>query len=347
MNLKYIKLLVLLVLILSMGYQNGYSGPRRKLGTLAAPELLIPMGSSSTALNGSNLAAVSGIDAMYWNPAGLSEISSKTGEFMFSHQNYIADIKYEYAAGIVKLGGLGSLGASIRSMNFGDGIKVADENNPDGTGEFISPVYLIGTLSYGRAMTDKIHFGTNIKLISESVGQVSASGIAFDFGLQYIAGTSGLRFGVALKNLGSSLKFEGSGLDRQYTLNGGQVFRRVTLQQFDLPTNLEIGLSYGKTFAKNSNIMLSTTFQNSSYSSDEYKFGLEYNYNKMFYLRGAVSIYPDQEVNEGLFGPSFGAGLKYPFNGMNVSFDYAYRMINDNSNGFNSTNQYFTVGLGF
>lgn len=347
MKFKYIKLLMLLVLILSMGYQDGFSGPRRKLGTLAAPELLIPLGSSGTALNGSNLASVSGIDAMYWNPAGLSDISSKTGEVMFSHMNYIADINYEYAAGIVRLGSLGSLGASIRSMSFGDGIKVADENNPDGTGETISPVYIIGSLSYGKAMTDRIHFGTNIKLISETIGQVSASGIAFDFGLQYIAGNSGLRFGVALKNLGSSMKFEGSGLDRQYELNGSQVFRRVTLQEFDLPTNLEIGLSYGKNFAKNNNIMIATTFQNSSFSSDQYKFGLEYNYNNNFYLRGAVSIYPDQEANEGLFGPSFGAGIKYPFNGMNVSFDYAYRIINDNSTGFNSTNQYFTVGLGF
>ena len=347
MNLKYIKLLILLLVILSMSYQDGFSGPRRKLGTMAAPELLIPLGSSGTALNGSNLASVSGIDAMYWNPAGLSDISSKTGEVMFSHMSYIADINYEYAAGIVKLGSLGSLGASVRSMNFGNGIVVADEDHPDGTGETINPVYLIGTLSYGKAMTDKIHFGTNVKLISESVGQVSASAIAFDFGLQYIAGSSGLRFGVALKNLGSSMKFQGSGLDRQYSLNGSQVFRRVTLQEFDLPTNLEIGLSYGKNFAKNNNIMISTTFQNSSYSSDQYKFGLEYNYNSMFYLRGAISIYPDQEANEGLWGPSFGAGIKYPFNGMNVSFDYAYRMINDNSTSFNTTNQYFTVGLGF
>ena len=40
-------------------------------------------------------------------------------------------------------------------------------------------------------MTDKIHFGTNVKLISEKIGEVSATGFAFDFGLEYVAGKSG------------------------------------------------------------------------------------------------------------------------------------------------------------
>jgi hypothetical protein len=58
-------------------------------------------------------------------------------------------------------------------------------------------------------------------------------GFGFDFGLQYIAGASGLRFGIALKNLGSSMKFNGPGLDRTFIENGVQVVRRVTLQEAD------------------------------------------------------------------------------------------------------------------
>ncbi len=343
----YIKIIIILFAV-SLAYQNGYSGPKKKYGTLAAPELLIPIGSSGTSLGGSNLATVSGIDAMYWNPAGLSEINSKSGEVMFSSMNYLADINMNYFAGAVKLGSLGTIGGSVRALSFGEEL-VTTVYAPDGTGATFAPTYIVGTLSFARAMTDKIHFGTSIKLINEQISDVSASGFAFDFGLQYVAGVSGLRFGIALKNLGSSMKFNGPGLDRTFTENGVQTVRRVTLQEADLPTNLEIGLGYTATFSKNNNITLSSTFLNSSFSSDEYKFGMEYNYNHMLFLRGAFTVYPDNseidDVNKNLFGPSFGAGLKYPFGSLTLGFDYAYRVINES--GFNSTNQYFTLNVGF
>lgn len=343
----YIKIIIILLAV-GLAYQNGYSGPRKKYGTLAAPELLIPIGSAGTSLGGSNLATVTGIDAMYWNPAGLSRVNSTTGEAMFSSMNYIADINMNYFAGAVKMGGLGTIGGSIRAMTFGEEL-VTTEYAPDGTGATFSPTYIVGTLSFARAMTDKIHFGTTFKLISEQIADVSASGFAFDFGLQYVAGVSGLKFGIALKNLGSSMKFNGPGLDRTFTENGIVTVRRVTLQESDLPTNLEIGLGYSATFSKNNNITLSTAFQNSSFSSDEYKFGLEYNYNQMVFLRGAFTVYPDNsdidDVNKSLFGPSFGAGLRYPFGSLTLGFDYAYRVINES--GFNATNQYFTLNVGF
>ncbi|MBX7046387.1 MAG: PorV/PorQ family protein [Ignavibacteria bacterium] len=343
----YIKIIIILLAV-SLAYQNGYSGPRKKFGTLAAPELLIPIGSSGTSLGGSNLATVKGIDAMYWNPAGLAEINSSKGEVMFSSMNYIADINMNYFAGVVKLGGLGSIGASLRAMSFGEEL-VTTEYAPEGTGATFSPSYIVGTLSFAKAMTDKIHFGTNLKLISEQIADVSATGFAFDFGLQYVAGASGLRFGIALKNLGSSMKFNGPGLDRTFIENGLTTVRRVNLQEADLPTNLEIGLGYSTTFSKNNNVTLSSTFLNSSFSSDEYKFGMEYNYNQMVFLRGAFTVYPDNseidDVNKSLFGPSFGAGLKYPFGSLTLGFDYAYRVINET--GFNSTNQYFTLNVGF
>jgi long-subunit fatty acid transport protein len=343
MKLKYIKL-TLVIILLTVTYESGNTGPRGRLGTSAAPELLIPLGSVGTSLQGSNIAYVTGIDAMYWNPAGLSQLSTNTGEAIFSHMNYIADINMQYFAGAVKVGNLGVVGASIRSLNIGEEI-VTTEFFPEGTGQTFSPTYLVLNLSFARAMTDKIHFGTNVKLISESIAEVSATGFAFDFGLQYIAGKSGLRFGIALKNLGPSMRFDGSGFDAPFIVNGQEVIRRVTLQDFELPTNLEIGLSYSATFSNNNHVSLSTAFLNSSYSSDEYRFGLQYDYNRNFFLRGAVNILPDKEEDEALFGPTFGAGLRYPFGNVTLGFDYAYRMITED--GFDSTNQFFTLLVGF
>ncbi|HLT24516.1 MAG TPA: hypothetical protein VK004_05275, partial [Ignavibacteria bacterium] len=69
MNLKSILIVIMVILTGA----TAFAGPRTKFGTMAAPELLIPVGSVGTSLQGSNLASVTGIDAMYWNPAGLSQ----------------------------------------------------------------------------------------------------------------------------------------------------------------------------------------------------------------------------------------------------------------------------------
>jgi len=346
MKIKYIKLLMVLICA-CIAFNTSYAGPRTNFGTMAAPELLIPLGSVGTALQGSNLSSVSGVESIYWNPAGLSNISSNSGQAIFSYMNYIADINMQYVAGGFKLGTIGNLGVSLRNLSFGSPIQVTTENQPQGTGETISPVYLIGTITLARAMTDKVNFGATVKLISEKIGQVSATDYAFDFGLQYLAGKSGLKFGIAIKNLGPSLKFDGSGLDRTFTENGIPTIRRVNLQQFDLPTTLEIGVSYNTSFGKkkNNNVVFNTAFQNSGFTSDEYKFGLEYSYNSNLFLRGGVTYFADKNKSEALFGPSFGAGVKYPVGGMALGFDYAYRLVNES--GFNSTNQFFTLSLGF
>jgi hypothetical protein len=344
MKLNIFKLISLLFLLTFFITGNIYSGPRSKLGTSAAPELLIPVGSIGTSLGGSNLSTVSGVDAMFWNPAGMCNITSKNGEAIFSHMNYIADIKMEYVAGVVKLGNLGFLGVSVRSLNVGD-ILETTEIQPDGTGEVFRPTYIIANLGFSRQMTNKIRFGTNVKLINENVAKVSATGFAFDFGIQYIGGNTGLSFGIAIKNLGPQMTFNGPGLDRTVVNEIGlTTTQRVILQGYDLPTNLELGVAYSNTINKQHNFTISTGFQNSGFTSDEFKFGLEYNWNNYFYVRGAYTLYPNKEKDEGLFGPTFGAGVRYPFGNITLGFDYAYRTVTEDAF---KANQFFTLNVGF
>jgi hypothetical protein len=343
MAVKFKNIMILLLLMILIS-GTVYSGPRKKLGLSAAPELLIPVGSVGTALQGSNLASTEGIDAMYWNPAGLASLNSDRGEFMFSHNQYIADIKIEYLAGVVKLGSFGNLGVGIKAMTFGEE-PVTTVNYPDGDGSTFKPLYMTANLSLARAMTDKIHFGINLKLINEKIAEVSSTGVAFDFGLQYIGGKTGLRFCIAIKNLGTSMKFDGSGLDRTYTDPNGQVARRVTLAEFDLPTNLEIGASYNFGFDKGKhNFLLAGTFMNGSFTSDEVRLGLEYNFNKIIYLRGAYVNYLDGVTSDNLWGPTFGIGLRYPLGSINLGIDYAYRYVTESAF---TANQYFTLHVGF
>jgi hypothetical protein len=352
--IKNIEMAVKLVIVLFLIFTNiSLAGDHSKYGTSAAPELLIPVGSIGTSLSGSNLSSITGIESMYWNPAGLSMMNSKT-EVMASHLKYIADINIEYLAGAVDLGGIGVIGASIKTLGFANPELVTTEESPDGTGETWTPTYLTTSLTYARKMSDKILFGATVKVIYEQIASISSTGFATDFGLQYVAGKSGLKFGVALKNFGPSMKFDGTGLDAYYQPAGTPTGttpqpRRITLQSFNLPTTLEIGLSYNYPIGKKNSVELSTTFQNNNYSSDEYRIGLEYVYNKMVYLRGAYTFYPDLTASNNItvqdarvFGPTFGAGIHYPFGSLNLGIDYAYRVTDKFA-----ANQWFSLTLGF
>lgn len=344
MKLKYIKITTI-ILTLLFAVNISFGGPRSKLGTGAAPELLIPVGSIGTSLSGSNLSNLSGVDAIYWNPAGLANLNDRKADMLFSHSVYFADMSMQYFAAGASLGNLMNIGFSVRSLNIGDIVETT-ELQPDGTGTVYTPTYIVGSLTLARQMTDKIRFGTNIKLISESVANVSSTGFAFDFGIQYKGGNTGLAFGIAIKNLGGSMTFNGSGLDRTITnVNGQTSIQRVTLQEFDLPTSLEMGVSYALNIGKKNAVTISSAFDNSSFSSDEYRFGLEYTWNNILYLRGGANVLPDKETDEALFGPTFGVGLRYPFSSsMAIGFDYAFRQVTQEAF---KQNQYFTLSLQF
>ena len=344
MNLKYIKITTI-ILTLIIAVNIGFGGPRNKFGTEAAPELLIPIGSIGTALSGSNISSLTGVDAMFWNPAGLSQLNSQKAEVLISHMQYFGDMNMSYLGAGASIGTLLNIGVSVRSLNIGD-ILETTETQPEGTGTIFTPTYIIADLTLSKQMTDKIRFGTNVKLISESVADVSATGVAFDFGIQYKGGNTGFTFGIVIKNLGPSLTFNGSGLDRTITqINGQTSVQRVNLQSFDLPTSLEMGMGYAANFGKQNTIGISAAFQNSGFSSDQYKFGLQYAWKDILFLRGGAIITPDFQSGESLFGPTLGVGLHYPIGTLNLGFDYAYRFINETA--FNSTNQYFTLNIGF
>jgi hypothetical protein len=343
MKLNYIKITTIMLTLL-FAVNIGFGGPRNKLGTSSAPELLIPVGSIGTSLSGANLSNITGVDAIYWNPAGLANLNNQKAELLFSHSIYFADMNMQYLAIGANLGSLMNLGFSVRSLNIGEIVETT-ELQPDGTGTIYKPTYIVGGLTLARQMTDKIRFGANVKFISENVANVSAMGYALDFGLQYKGGNTGLAFGIAIKNLGPSMSFNGSGLDRSITgLNGQVSIQRVILQDFDLPTSLEMGVSYSTPIGKKNFVNLYTAFNNASFSSDEYRFGLEYNWNNILSLRGGANILPDKESDESLFGPTFGVGLKYPIGSMSIGLDYAYRSVTENAF---QTNHFFTLNLGF
>jgi hypothetical protein len=328
--------------VLSVATMHG--GRPDKAGSAAASELLIPIGARTIATGGSSIALVTGNEAMYWNPAGLARTPGTS--VLFSHMNYFADMRLEYFALSTHLGDIGHLGFSIKSLNVGE-IKVTTEDQPDGTGEITSPTFLVVGGTFARALTDRIATGVTVHYVYEKMAQVSASAVAFNLGVQYhgIGGIDGLSVGAAINNIGSSLTFDGAGLQREAEVYDAIVHKtNVKIQAADdpLPSTIQIGLGYQLPIDQHSTVNLSSVFQNNDYSDDEYKFGIEYIYNDLVSLRGGTVLTPRTEGTDYVFGPSIGIGIHTVYSNIDIRVDYAYQKME-----WFDANNIFTIGLNF
>jgi hypothetical protein len=329
MKTKIILCLLGAVLLLS---SQALAGSSDRLGTGGAEELRIPVGSRSVSLGGAVIADVSGAEAIYWNPAGMSA-NPKT-EAVFSHMEYIADIKLNYFAVMTHLGGFGTLGLSAKILNIGD-IVHRTENSPEGDGEIFSPTFSVIGLTYSRQLTDRVSFGTTAMYISEKIRQEQASGLAFDFGFQYAPGWRGLRLGATIKNLGPNMKFDGPGFERIINTEP----RKSESAPFELPSSVNFGISYNIYNYQNNRLMAQGAFQSNNFSEDEFRFGAEYSFRDMFFLRGGFAA---SNQTEYIYGPSAGAGLKLKLSGTDVTVDYSWAKAD-----FFKDNQVFTVKFAF
>lgn len=322
-----------------------YGGRGDKSGTAAASQLLIPVGARSIALGGAALATSSGVEAMYWNPAGLARQESGTG-VMFSHMTYLAGISVDYAGVSARLGGLGNIGLAVKSLAIGD-ISVTTEDQPDGTGETASPTFLVIGGTFSRQVTERIFVGITANLVFETMDRVSASDISFSAGVQYLGlgGIEGLSLGAAVKNVGPRMKYDGSGLVRDAQVGDasrGSSPLKLEAAASDLPSTIEIGLGYSFGLGDRDRLNLTSVFQNNNYSEDEYRFGGEYLYGNLLAIRAGMTASPQDVGNEYIFGPAGGIGIHSSVDEIGVSLDYAFRWVR-----YFSGNHVITLNVGF
>ena len=185
-----------------------FAGSEERKGTGGALELRIPVGPRGTALGGAVTGDVAGAEAVYWNPAGLA--AAEHIEVLFCHTQYFAEQKLNYVALATPAGGLGVLGFAAKVLSVGD-VIVTTEEAPEGTGEIIKPTFTVLGASWAKRFTDRVMFGATLNYVNERVVDNTASGIAFDFGVQYDPGVHGLKLGMVMKNFGPSMSYSGPG----------------------------------------------------------------------------------------------------------------------------------------
>jgi hypothetical protein len=338
MKIKVFCLIVVAMLLCSTAL---YAGGDERIGTSGASELRIPVGSRMSSLAGAGVAEAVGAEAMYWNPAGMAYFDGT--EVMFTNLQYFADIDINYFAAMTQLGDFGSLGVSAKIINFGD-IEKTTVDAPGGTGEIISPGYSIIGLTYSRRFTDRVAFGATAMLINEKIQQLTATGVAFDFGFIYDPGWQGLKFGLVVKNYGPDMRFGGSNFDVESPVPNappGTPDRTYRSQSatFELPSSVQLGMAWNLLNMDKNRATVMGLFQSNNLSQDEFRGGIEYGFDDMFFLRGG---YVGAKQDEYLFGATFGAGLTLPLGNTSLSFDYSWAQTElfDNS-------QFFTVKFGF
>lgn len=318
------------------------AGTIKSQGQGGATQLLIPVGANNIASSEANGATVTGVEALFLNPAG---VAGMRGGFQgtVSSMNYIADIDITYAGIIVNLGKMGSIGLSLKSLDFGS-IPVTTAENTEGTGEMFSPNFQTLTATYAKSFADRVRFGTSFKFVSEQIVNTKANGLAIDMGVQYQFAQLPLAIGVTLSNLGNRMEYRGSDLEQTITPEGAQsgssVERfRVKAEAFDLPAKLNVAVNY--TPIQGLNLMWA--FTNNAFAANTQSFAAKYSIGPAWVtggtsMRMVSDIRPadisnsvweeaESEASDNLFGATFGAGIKWPIGGMQLGLSYSMRTV--------------------
>ena len=291
---------------------------------------------------GANVAGVEGLEGIYSNVAGLAFTENtelifaetswlQYGSKMFSANDAVSNISsFGFSQ---KVGESGVVGLAVMSMDFGE-IEITTVDLPDGGIGTYSPRFMNLGLSYARIFSNSIYGGVTMKIISEQISNVGATGIALDAGIQYITGAQdNLKFGIALKNVGPRMSFSGDGLSFRGIV-GDEDDYKMTVEQrsseFELPALLNIGISYDINIIKH-RVTGAGTFTSNSFQKDQYRLGCEYAYKELFMIRAGYTyeegINDEEKRTTALRGPSAGFTVELPMGSSGTTFgvDYSYR----------------------
>lgn len=182
-------------------------------GTSSFPFLKINVGARAVAMGGAFTGLANDAQSLYYNPAGLTTMPGDN--FVAGYHNYFEDLQ-SGMVGYVRQGSIGSLGAQISYLNYGDFVKTDQAGTV--LGDFSGGDLLFG-LSFARSYNQTISYGVTAKYLYEKLEEYSATGIAFDFGVRYETEELDSRgfdrknkftAGVMLQNLGTQLTALGS-----------------------------------------------------------------------------------------------------------------------------------------
>jgi len=229
-------------------------GSNTAYGTTSAEFLLMAPTARGAALGNAYSALATDISALYYNPAGVSQMTRPGMDV--STTSYIASTRYNWVGIAFPFGG-GSKAVGFSVGNFGFSNQpvytVDDPTGASGNVYSVSETYV--GLTYSQQFSDRFAAGFTGKFINDQLGGVAGTAFAVDFGTSFHTLVNGrtLRAAFTVQNLGTNLEHTGQALDVTVTRpapngqdNQPQAPANASLsaKAWQLPVAFRVGLAY-------------------------------------------------------------------------------------------------------
>ncbi|MBP1656663.1 MAG: hypothetical protein H6Q31_1264 [Bacteroidetes bacterium] len=265
-------------------------------GSTDAQFLKIGVSARGTGMADAYLASVEGAEATYYNPAAMPWIRNR--DVVFTHTTWFAGINHEFAAATQNFDDIGSFGLSVTAL-YTDEMKVRTPLQPEGTGEtFYVGNYRFG-LSYSRFLTDRVTFGLTFSYLNMKLyREFTADAFSLDIAVMYVSDFRGFRFALAIADFGSNIQYVN--------------------ESYPLPTNFQFGMAMNAIDGDDQKLLVSMAAVKPNEGEPQAQLGAEWNYQKMFFVRGGYRL------NYSIATWSAGAGAAFTVEGLGLRADYSY-----------------------
>jgi long-subunit fatty acid transport protein len=231
--------------------------------------LKIGLGARPAAMGEAFTGLADDVDAIAWNPAGLTSIEGMQQTFM--HTAWLEGINIEYAAFAGRINPVSTFGVGIEYVNFGDIDYINKYGNTLGA---YNAYDLMGTLSYARQLRPNLSAGANVKILQEKIEKETARGFALDVGALYRA-SSRLQLGFTLQNAGTAVTFREVSSPMPLTMRLGAAYQlrdNITLASdvnvpSDSAPSLHVGGEYLYTKIKDTQLAARCGFRTNTMSA--------------------------------------------------------------------------------
>lgn len=208
--------------------------------------LEVPAGARASALGGAFVAMGDGVEAAFWNPAGLATVERV--QITGSHYEYFQHLRHDQFAVAGRWLG-GGIAGSVRAL-YSEPIEARDElGNVTGT---FGGDDLEFALGYGRGLGAGVRAGLSAKLLRSRLAELSTGTFAFGAGTSWEpAGLPALRLGLAVDHIGPAAKYAfedgpGQPIRLPATVQTGASYRWGLGGTMTLSTGLEARVTRGR-----------------------------------------------------------------------------------------------------
>jgi len=204
LRISVFSLLIISCCLITTTYAGSFS--KDSAGTTGAQFLKIGCGARAIGMGEAFSSVVDDASAIYWNPAGLSQIEG--GETSAMHAIWLEDISYDYLAYAQPLM-KGSIGASVNYLSMSKMDKLDENGDKDGT---FRPYDVAFNLAYAQKV-GSITGGVNVKFITQGIDGETGSAFALDLGTLHNL-SNRIQGAIVVQNIGSRIKF----IEKSYAL---------------------------------------------------------------------------------------------------------------------------------